>query len=77
MAATTYQIGETVYIPYGSTTKSPKSAKIAGTESVYAGGQVNYYMFENELPGFRLPESLVFETKELLEAHSDALIDSI
>jgi hypothetical protein len=77
MAATTYQIGETVYIPYGSYTKSPKSAKIAGTESIYAGGQANFYSFENELPGFRLPESLVFETKELLEAYSDALIDSI
>lgn len=76
MATTTYQIGQTVYIPYTDTGQILTDAVIATTESIYGQSQTNYYTFEGMQANFRLPESLVFETKEALETYSDNLIDT-
>lgn len=80
-SATTYQVGATVYIPYGITAV-PQAAVVEETESVVVdansdgtGEQTNYYYFAGMPKTFRLAESLVFSSKANLETYLDGVID--
>lgn len=82
-AATTFQVGATVYVPYVPNDATPKAVVIESTESIVTdvdengvAEQVDYYYFVG-YPGFKLPVSKVFTDKTALEAYTDALIDSV
>lgn len=81
-SATTFQVGQTVYIPHLGANTIPQAAVIERTESVVVdanndgtGEQTNIYYFVGGGLNF-LPESKVFANKDALETYLDNLIDA-
>lgn len=81
-SATTFQVGQTVYVPYLASDPQPQAAVVEKTESVVldangdgTGEQTNIYYFVGA-GRFTLPESKVFVSKVALEAYLDNLVDN-
>ncbi len=82
-SVTTYQVGQTVYIPYLGANNNPQAAVVEKTESVVTdvdnnntAEQVNNYFFVGG-GNFSLPESQVFVSAAALETYLDNLIDAL
>lgn len=81
-AVTTFQVGDTVYIPYSRTSSGPQAAVVSKTESIVldanedgTGEETIYYYFVGQPDEFFLVSTEVFVDKTALETYLDNLID--